>query len=307
MVNVGVGDLDLVSLPAGLGVQKAIDRIQNNPAVLHAEPNLIFHSQVASNDPYYTQGSLWGMEGDASSPVNAFGSQAAEVWAQGNVGSRSIVVGVIDEGIDYNHPDLAANIWTNPGEVPGDGIDNDGNGYADDIHGWDFANNDNTIFDGTTTDIVDRHGTHVAGTIAGVGGNGQGVAGVSWNTTLISAKFLGPDGGYLSDAVKAIDYLTTLKTKYGVNIVASNNSWGGGGYSSTLQSAITRAANAGILFVAAAGNGGSDGIGDNNDTTASYPSNYSTTSGAGYDSVIAVAALDKNGNLASFSNYGPTT
>jgi hypothetical protein len=303
----GDGDLEVVSLPPGLGIQNAIDRVKNTPAVLHAEPNFIFHPLDTPNDTYYTSGSLWGMYGDSSTPANAYGSQAAEVWAQGNTGSRSVAVGIVDEGIDYSHPDLAANIWTNPGEIAGDGIDNDGDGYVDDIHGWDFANNDNTIFDGTPSDNVDHHGTHVAGTIAGVGGNGTGVAGVTWSTQLISAKFLGPSGGYLSDAVKALDYLTMLKTKYGVNIVASNNSWGGGGYSSTLQDAITRAANAGILFVAAAGNGGSDGVGDDNDVTANYPSNYDTTSGSGFDSVIAVAAIDKSGNLASFSNYGSTT
>jgi subtilisin family serine protease len=307
MIHAGAGDLDVVNLPPGYGIQKAIDRLQNNPAVRHAEPNWIFHTQMASNDPSYTNGSLWGMYGDASSPANQYGSQAAEVWAQGNTGSSSVAVGIVDEGIDYNHPDLAANIWTNPDEVPNDGIDNDGDGYVDDIHGWDFANNDNTIFDGTPSNNVDHHGTHVAGTIAAAGGNGQGVAGVTWSTKLISAKFLGPNGGYLSDAVKALDYLTTLKTIDGVNIVASNNSWGGGGFSSTLQSAITRAANAGILFIAAAGNGGNDGIGDNNDTVANYPSNYDTTSGAGYDSVVAVAAIDSSGRLASFSNYGATT
>ena len=302
MAASGASGLDLVTLPQGWTVNSAITKLKNNPAIAYAEPNWIFTAQATSNDPYYTNGNLWGMYGDATSPANAFGSQAGEAWASGNVGSSSVVVGIIDEGIDYTHPDLAANIWTNPGEIAGNGIDDDSDGYIDDIHGWDFANNDNTIFDGTPSDSVDRHGTHVAGTIGAVGGNGQGVAGVDWNVTMISAKFLGPTGGYLSNAVKALDYLTNLKTKYGVNIVASNNSWGGGGYSSTLQSAITRAANAGILFIAAAGNNGS-----NNDTTASYPSNYDTTAGAGYDSVIAVAAIDKSGNLASFSNYGATT
>ncbi len=302
MAAVGAGELDLVTLPQGWTVNSAITMLKNNPAIAYAEPNWVFTAQATSNDPYYTNGNLWGMYGDATSPTNAFGSQAGEAWASGNVGSSSVVVGIIDEGIDYTHPDLAANIWTNPGEIAGNGIDDDIDGYIDDIHGWDFYNNDNTIFDGTTSNSVDHHGTHVAGTIGGVGGNGQGVAGVNWNVTMISAKFLGPTGGYLSDAVKALDYLTNLKTKYGVNIVASNNSWGGGGYSSTLQSAITRAANAGILFIAAAGNNGT-----NNDTTANYPSNYDTTAGAGYDSVIAVAAIDASGNLPSFSNYGATT
>lgn len=202
MVASGAGELDVVNLPRGLAVNTAITRLRNNPSIAFAEPNWVFTAQATSNDPYYTSGNLWGMYGDATSPTNQFGSQAGEVWASGNVGSSSVVVGIIDEGIDYNHPDLAANIWTNPGEVVGNGVDDDGNGYIDDIHGWDFSNNDNSIFDGTTSDSVDRHGTHVAGTIGGVGGNGQGVAGVAWNVTMISAKFLGPTGGYLSDAVE---------------------------------------------------------------------------------------------------------
>ncbi|HUE74874.1 MAG TPA: S8 family serine peptidase [Pirellulaceae bacterium] len=302
MKEAGAGELSLVTLPRGSGIQEAIERLKNHPAVQYAEPNWIFHPQATSNDPYYTQGYLWGTYGDATSPANAFGSQAGEAWAAGNVGHSSIVVGIIDEGIDFSHPDLAANMWRNPGEIAGDGIDNDGNGYIDDIYGWDFHNNDNSVYDGTSSNTVDDHGTHVAGTIGGVGGNGQGVAGVAWQTQMIAAKFLGPDGGYLSNAIKALDYLTTLKTKYGVNVIASNNSWGGGGYSSSLESAIVRGAKAGILFVAAAGNSG-----DNNDTKASYPSNYNTTAGAGYDAVIAVAAIDKYGSLASFSNYGSTT
>ncbi|MFM8634477.1 MAG: S8 family serine peptidase, partial [Planctomycetia bacterium] len=215
----------------------------------------------------------------------------------------------MDEGIDINHPDLKANIWVNPREIAGDRIDNDGNGYVDDINGWDFFSKDNTVYGGTGDD----HGTHVAGTIGGVGGNGVGVAGVNWNVTMISAKFLGPTGGYTSDAVSALDYLTDLKTRYGVNIVASNNSWGGGGYSSALHGAIIRSANANILFVAAAGKGGSDGIGDSNDSVANYPSNYSTLlsatgqPAASYESVIAVAALTSTGGLASYSNFGATT
>ena len=292
MVAAGAGELDVVKLPPGLNVSTAITRLRNNPSIAIAEPNWVFTTQQTSNDPYYTAAPyrLWGMYGDDSvTPTNQFGSQADEVWASGNVGSTSVVVGIIDEGIDYTHPDLAANIWTNPGEVAANGVDDDANGYIDDIHGWDFFNNDNSIFDGSGDD----HGTHVAGTIGGVGGNGQGVAGVAWNVTMISAKFLGPSGGSLADAVEALDYLTNLKTKYGVNLVATNNSWGGGGFSQSLQDAINRAANAGILFIAAAGNDGS-----NNDSTARYPSNY--------NNVIAVAAIDSSGNLASFSNYGAT-
>jgi len=284
--------------------------------VLFAEPNWRLSPAAVSNDPAYaTTGQLWGMYGDdqptaigPAGTTNQFGSQAEKAWDAGVVGSKSVVVGIVDEGFQVDHPDLAANVWVNPFDAP-DGIDNDGNGYVDDVNGWDFYANDKTVYDG----VADDHGTHVAGTIGGVGGNGAGVAGVNWNVTMISTKFLGPNGGTLANAVKAIDYLTDLKSRHGINIVASNNSWGGGGYSSALHSAIIRGANAGILFIAAAGNGGSDGLGDNNDSVANYPSNYSTLQGtkttkaAAYEAVVAVAALNSDGSLASYSNYGSTT
>ena len=313
----GVGTLERISLGKGVTVDQAIQAVSNRPGVVFAEPNFLVTATATSNDPYYTTSSrLWGMYGDdlpsASGPsgtTNQFGSQAEKAWDAGYTGSRSVVVGIIDEGIDISHPDLAGNIWVNPGEIAGDGLDNDGNGYVDDINGWDFVHGDNTVYDAGE----DQHGTHVAGTIGGIGGSGSGVAGVNWNVTMISTKFLGPNGGYTSDAVKALDYLTDLKVRRGINIVASNNSWGGGGYSSALHAAIIRSANANILFVAAAGNGGGDGIGDSNDSVANYPSNYSTLvaatgqPAASYESVMAVAALTSSGGLASYSNYGATT
>jgi subtilisin family serine protease len=208
-------------------------------------------------------------------------------------------VGIIDEGVQFTHPDLAGQIWTNPYDAA-DGVDNDGNGYIDDIHGWDFDGNDNSIYDGGTRGSLDDHGTHVAGTI-GAKANTAGVVGVNWNITIISTKFLGRRGGTTANAIKAIDYLNDLKTRHGMNIVASNNSWGGGGFSQALQDAIERANAANILFIAAAGNGGSDGVGDNNDVTANYPSNYPNAN------VIAVAAITSAGAKSSFSNYGATT
>ena len=263
----------------------------------YAEPNYIYNHDAVSDDTYYTNGSLWGMYGDGTSPANQYGSQAGEAWAAGHTGSASVIVGVIDEGAMFNHTDLAGNFWTNPYD-PADGIDNDGNGYVDDIHGWDFDKNDNTTFDGTQDD----HGTHVSGTIGAKGGNSIGVAGVNWNVTIISAKFLGRRGGTTANAIKAVDYITDLKNRHTeLNIVATNNSWGGGGFSQGLQDAIGRANNANILFVAAAGNGGNDGVGDNNDATANYPSNYPNAN------VIAVAAITSSGAKASFSNYGATT
>ena len=299
-----------------------------------------------SNDPGFTGGSAWGLYGDFTTRVNAFGSQAGEAWAGGYVGSTGVALGVIDSGVDYRHADLYLNIWLNPGEIPtaikaalsdtdGDGkftfrdlnhaanaahvsdvngngridagdllndarwengADNDGNGFIDDLIGWDFVNNDNDPLDDT------GHGTHVAGIMAASGGNGAGSAGVVWSAQLVVAKILGPNGGLASDGVRALDYVTGVSAA--TNVVANNASWGTSSFSVTLEDAVERAAQAGILFVAAAGNGGSDQVGDNNDTSPNYPSNFSTLAAAGYEAVIAVAALTSSGALASFSNFG---
>ena len=276
-------------------VLEAIAALQGTSGVEFAEPNFIYTHTATSTDPYFTNGSLWGMYGPATSPANQYGSNAAAAWAAGNTGSASVYVGIIDEGIQLTHPDLNGQVWTNPNETTVNGADNDGNGYVDDTNGWDFANNDRTIYDGGKRGTLDDHGTHVSGTIGGKA-NTEGVVGVNWNVTLISAKFLGQNGGTSANAVKAVDYLTDLRKNRGVNVVASNNSWGGGGYSQALFDAISRANDAGIMFIAAAGNSGT-----NNDVTASYPSNYNLPN------VIAVAAIDKTGALASFSQYGLTT
>lgn len=297
----GKGDLELLRLPPGLAVAAAVRGLTGDRAVEFAEPNWIYQHDVTSNDPYFTNGSLWGMYGDASSPANQFGSQAAEAWAAGNTGLGSVYVGVIDEGIMRLHQDLAVNVFVNQFD-PVDGVDNDGNGYVDDVHGWDFDANNNSTFDGTQDD----HGTHVAGTI-GASANGVGVVGMNWQVTMIPAKFLGRRGGTTANAIKAVDYLTDLKTRHGFHVVASNNSWGGGGFSQGLLDAINRGGNADILFVAAAGNGGSDGVGDNNDTTASYPSNYQCIANGSYDCVVAVAAITSAGAKSGFSNYGAAT
>lgn len=286
------GDKEGITLISISGtVADAIAKAKVLPEVEYAEPNYIYQHFAASNDTYFTNGSLWGMYGTTSSPANQYGSQAALAWAIGHTGLNTVYVGIIDEGYMYTHVDLAANAGTNPGEIAGDGIDNDGNGYVDDVYGWDFDGNNNTVFDG----VGDDHGTHVAGTIGGVGGNGKGVAGVCWTVKLLDAKFLGNRGGTTANAIKAVDYFTALKNA-GVNIVATNNSWGGGGFSQGLKDAIDRANTAGILFIAAAGNSGT-----NNDVTASYPSNYTSAN------VIAVAAINKSGALSSFSQYGATT
>lgn len=276
----------LVRIP--MAALDAIGRLKGLSEIEYAEPNWIYTTDATSNDTYYTNGSLWGMYGDATSPSNQFGSQAGEAWASNHTGSDKVYIGIIDEGYMYTHEDLDANAGTNPGEIAGNGIDDDGNGYIDDVYGWDFDGNNNTVFDGT----VDDHGTHVAGTIGAVGGNGKGVAGVCWNVKLMDAKFLGRKGGTTTNAIKAVDYFTDLKTRHGINLVATNNSWGGGGFSQGLQDAIERANAEKILFIAAAGN---DGL--NTETATSYPSGYPN------DNIIAVASITNTGALSSFSNY----
>ncbi len=289
--TVVAGDIDttvveLVRVPPSTDRSQAQRDIAADPVVAFSEPNYVVTKDATgvSTDPYLTDGKLWGMKG-------GFGSNAESAWATTSTGSASVYVGVIDEGIQFTHPDLAGQVWTNPFDAA-DGADNDGNGYVDDIHGWDFAGNNNTIYDGGNKGTQDDHGTHVSGTI-GAKADGRGVVGVNWNVTMISGKFLGRTGGTLANAVKAVDYFTNLKTRHGLNIVATNNSWGGGGFSQSLFDAISRANAANILFVAAAGN---DGL--SNDSTLRYPSSYNVAN------VIAVAAIDVNGALASFSNFG---
>ncbi|MES2682267.1 MAG: S8 family peptidase [Pseudomonadota bacterium] len=285
------GELQLVQVPTAIGVAKAMQALAALPGVEFAEPNWTYTHMATSNDPYYLNNQLFGMYGDATTPANAFGSQAGEAWAAGHTCNSDIYVGIIDEGAMFAHEDLAANFWTNPFD-PVNGADDDGNGLVDDIHGWDFANGDNTTADGATDD----HGTHVGGTIAGVGGNGKGVAGVCWSAKLISAKFLGRNGGTTANAIAAVDYLTDLKTRHGLNLVATNNSWGGGGFSAALRAAIERANAANILFVAAAGNES-----NNNDLLPSYPGSYDNAN------IISVAAISATGALAGFSNFGASS
>lgn len=231
---------------------------------------------------------LWALNntgqtgGTADADLDAF-----EAWDI-STGSSSIVVGVIDTGVDHTHPDLAGNIWTNPGEIAGNRIDDDGNGFVDDVHGYDFINGDGDPMDDND------HGTHCAGTIAARGNNGQGVVGVNWSSSIMALKFLSSSGsGSTSDATRAINYATMMRTQYGVNVRVTNNSWGGGGYSASMYDAIRAHNAAGILFAAAAGNSGS-----NNDSSPHYPSSYNLPG------VIAVAATDHDDALAGFSCYG---
>jgi subtilisin family serine protease len=292
---------EVMKLGKRVSVKEAIKRLRNQPGIKFVEPDYKVYKLATSTDSYFVQGGLWGMYGPTTVPTNPFGSNAAAAWAAGKTGSANVAVGVIDEGIQVLNPELAANIWVNPGEIAGNRIDDDGHGYVDDINGWDFAGNNATVYDGGT---LDQHGTHVAGTIGARANNGAGVVGVNWDIKIISTKFLAATGGTISNAIRALDYLTDLKRRGVANIVATNNSWGGGGFSQALLDAINRGGDQNILFIAAAGNAAA-----NNNTTASYPSNYvcNNAGARSWDCVIAVAAINAAGAKSSFSNYGLTT
>ena len=269
-----VPDLERLTLHPGRTVEEAVAALEHNPNVLYVEPDYVVNAAAIPNDPSF--GSLWGMAN----------IRAPAAWDT-TTGDRDVVVAIIDTGIDRTHPDLQGNLWTNPGEIANNGVDDDGNGYVDDLYGWDFAYNDNDPSDGN------NHGTHVAGTIGARGDNGLGVVGVNWQVKLVGLKFLNNSGsGSTSNAILALQYACDA------GIRVSNNSWGGGGYSQALYDAIKAAKSTGHLFVAAAGNGGADGVGDNNDLTPFYPSSYNL------DNLIAVASITSADARSSFSNYG---
>jgi serine protease len=290
-----VSNLYLVKIPAHLSVPEAIARYKGYASVLYAEPNYIVrkaqHVQLTPNDPNFTQ--LWGLHntGQTGGTPDA-DIDAPEAWDI-TTGSSSVVVFVIDTGVDYNHPDLNANLWRNPGEIPGNGIDDDGNGYVDDVYGIDTYYNDTDPFDG------DGHGTHVSGTIGAIGNNNVGVVGVNWSVKIGHCKFLSDSGfGSTAGAISCLQYILNLKqTGNPANdIIATNNSWGGGGFSQALYDAIKAHMNAGILFIAAAGNSSA-----NNDTALFLPASYYLPN------VISVAATTHTDAKAGFSNYGRRT
>ena len=282
------GDLALIRLPKGKSAEAALTELELDENVEFVEPNWIYTTQQVAtpNDPNVAN--LWGMMGATTINANPNGTGAIQHWASCNSG---VHVGVIDEGVMITHTDLRANIWVNPQETTVNRIDNDANGLIDDTNGWDFAGRNHTVYDG----VSDDHGTHVAGTIAASANNGTGVFGVCPTAKIISAKFLGLLGGTTANAVASVKYITDLKVRKGLRIVATNNSWGGGGYSQALFDAIKAAGDQNILFVAAAGNST-----QNIDALPSYPASYNLPN------VIAVAAIDSTGTIATFSNYGAT-
>ncbi|HPP79045.1 S8 family peptidase, partial [Methanospirillum sp.] len=283
----------------GTSLSRAMEVYKTNPDVLYVEPDYrISLSPIEKtstsapvqaqglraagtgwpNDPGYTQ--LWGLENTGQTPF--YGKPGADIKAPlawgATTGSSSVVIALIDTGVDYTHPDLSSNIWQNPGEYL-NGADDDGNGYIDDIRGWNFVSKNNDPMDDN------GHGTHCAGTMAAVGNNGIGVTGVTWNAKIMPLKFLDSKGsGYTSDAISAILYAT----QKGVPLISC--SFSGPGESQALKEAIDSSS---ALFICAAGNAGA-----NSDITPQYPAGYPSSQ------IISVAASTYQDTLASFSNYG---
>src|SRR6266571_3182 len=267
----------LLQLPPGTDVAAALDYYRRLPNVAFAEPNYRIRLFATPNDP--RREALWGLD-----KINA-----PQAWDQ-STGDPGIVVATIDTGIDYHHPDLAANVWTNPGEIPGNGIDDDQNGYIDDVHGINTLNHSGDVRD----DV--GHGTHVAGTIGAVGNNGLGVVGVNWQVKLVSVKiFSADDSAGTAGAAEGYEYLMALKRR-GVNIRVVNNSWGGPVPSQALYEAMCAAEEAGILSVCAAGNSS-----HNADDRPDFPAALDCAS------LISVAASTSDDEPASFSNFGALT
>lgn len=265
-----------------LTVDEAVARFRHHPQIEFIEPDYLYSIQVEPNDPSYP--SLWAL----SNTGQTGGLPGADIgapllWDRINSAAGEVIA-IIDTGVDHRHEDLAANIYVNPNEIADNGIDDDGNGLVDDVHGWDFANGDND------PDDDNGHGTHVAGIAGAVGNNGLGTVGVSWDVRLLPLKFLDDEGfGTTGDAVLAIDYALAA----GVKII--NASWGGNNFSNILRQAVQRAHAKGVLFVAAAGN---STPGRNNELTPFYPSSFDLPN------IIAVAATDHEDRLAGFSHFG---
>lgn len=310
------GDTDLVRVDGS--IDSAVSTLKTRNDVAYAEPNYRVYAagngQDWSSDPLVANGASWNLYGNQGRPRNRFGSGAVLAWAAGITGNRNVYVAVLDEGVQVTHPDLAANVWTNNRERPGDGIDNDRNGFVDDVNGWDFINDDGSLYDGTTgqgLSEVDMHGTHVAGIIGAVGDNGIGTSGVAQDVGIIPVKMLDYyEGGTVAQAVAAIDYMVALKTRRGINIVAANASWESAEESRALQAAIRRAGNAGILFVTIAGNGDDNDQALDVDSSPVYPAAHTCPQRVrrvDYDCILTVTAIDEDGARPDWANYGRET
>lgn len=303
-----------VKLPDGMALDEGIRRLSALPQVEYAVPNYKRYAHAVGarragitprgaapanslppNDPYLLL--QWGLH-NVGQTIASFLRPAApdgdidapEAWRY-EVGDpdNPVVVAVIDEGVQVSHPELAAQMWTNPRETPGDGIDNDGNGFVDDVYGWDFLHDDASVYDSADGEI---HATHVAGIVGARANDGLGLAGVIWNVKIMSLKFLGPDGGEDWGAIQALAYAKAIKERDGLRMVV-NASWGGPGDSTALKEAIEASD---MLFVAAAGNEGAD-----SDQQPDYPSAFDSPN------IVSVAASDVDDRLAFYSNWGPAS
>ncbi|HKQ61612.1 MAG TPA: S8 family serine peptidase, partial [Candidatus Polarisedimenticolaceae bacterium] len=264
----------------GTTVEQAIARYAGDPAVQYIEPNYLVEAAAIPDDPRFPE--LWGLRNVGQTGGTPGADIAATLAWDVFTGAPGLVIAVVDSGVDVEHPDLAANVFVNRDEVPANGVDDDGNGFVDDVHGWDFVHGDADPYDDS------GHGTHVAGTIGAVGDNESGVAGVVWRARLLPVKFLDARGsGTAADAVESIDYALDL----GARII--NASWSARGFSQALFDAVQRADAAGVALVAAAGNDGED-----NDFVPHYPASFELPN------VISVAATDPHDRLSGFSNYG---
>lgn len=278
-----VPGLSYVQAVAGRDVQGALGLLSVDQNIEYIEPNYLVSISAIPNDPDFSQQWALDNQGQSGGKVNA-DIDAPQAWdlSTGN----SIVVAVIDSGIDYTHSDIANNIWINTAEIPGNGIDDDNNGYVDDVRGWDFVNNDNDPMDDH------GHGTHVAGIIAAEGNNGQGISGISWKARLVPLKFIDTSGiGSTVNAIRAINYAVAQGARL------SNNSWGGAGFSQALYDTLRAAEQKGHMIIAASGN---EALNNDDPNTPHYPSGYDL------NNIISVAATDRTDNLAGFSNFGST-
>lgn len=265
-------------------LRERIQELKDTGLFEYVEPDYVVHAYGSPTDAAFTDGRLWGLKNTGQNGgVAGADIDAVSAWSL-TTGSRNVVVAVVDTGIRYTHQDLEGNMWTNANEIPDNGVDDDDNGYIDDVYGINARNGEDPMDD-------NNHGSHCAGIIGATANDSGPNVGVAWQVSLMALKFLNKNGsGTTSDAIECIDYAIAE----GADILS--NSWGGGGYSAGLYDAISRAQSAGILFVAASGNDGT-----NSDSSPSYPASYAL------DNVISVAALDRNDRLASFSNYGATS
>ncbi|MGC4097788.1 MAG: S8 family serine peptidase [Nitrospira sp.] len=306
-VSVNAGVIHQYKLEDALSVDEVVLKYRSNPAVEYAEPNYLYQLQAIPNDAHFD--TLWGLHNTGQMVNGMVGTADADIDAPEawdiSTGSPNVIIAVIDSGIAYDHPDLAPNIWTNPGEIAGNGVDDDRNGFVDDVHGWDFLMNDNDPMDPVDLNPGgnEGHGTHVAGTIAGAGNNGTGITGVMWTARVMALKAGGVDRSLSTiGIINAIHYAIDK----GARVI--NASFIGPECSLIFYDAVRAANAAGVLFVAAAGNSASD-----NDHVSNFPSNFSAPSvcagrqTAALANVIAVAATDQHDQLASFSNFGSTT